>query len=99
LRFLRVQGSSAAAAKAVTGPAGRLEADRRGDVRQHVIAREQQAARLVVEDHVPAGVTRGVDRAQRARGQFDHRAVGQPVVRVIPLQLGRSSLAGARLVT
>ena len=123
LRFLRVQGSAAAAAKAVTGAGGRglerlrepglvvleqlvhpcvggvadravrgqqprvgqrehqpqrakvlaerrprdgrLEADRRGDVRQHVVPGEQHGGRLVVEHDVAGGVPGGVDRAQR----------------------------------
>jgi len=64
----------------------RLEADRRGDVRQHVVPGEQQGGRLIVEHDVTAGVPGSVDRAQRARRQVDHRAVAQPAVRVVPLQ-------------
>ncbi len=54
-----------------------LEADRRRDVRQDVVAREDQAGTVVDEDHVAAGVTRSMHRDQEPAG-FDLHLVPVP---------------------
>ena len=62
-----------------------LESDRGGDVREHVIAGEHDLGRGVVEDEMAAGVTGRVNRAERPRPQVEVGPVGQPAVRVLPV--------------
>ncbi len=67
----------------------RLESDRRGDVREHVIAREHDLRRRVVEHDVAAGVTGSVHRAERPGGEVEVGSVCHPAVGVLPVDDGR----------
>src|SRR6516165_6866327 len=63
----------------------RLEPDRRGDVRQHVVAGEQQARGGVPEHHVPPGVAGRGDGGQGAGAHADLLVRREPPVRCLPV--------------
>ena len=67
----------------------RLEADRRRDVRQHVVAGEQQPGRPVGEHDVPLGVPgRRARRAARAASDPRSTSSVEPLVRLAPVPTG-----------
>ena len=67
------------------GGEDRLEADRGGDGRQDVVTGEQQPGGEVVEHQVPCRVARCGHRFEGAAARQVQRALGEPLVRELPV--------------